>query len=129
MPLVPLMVCERRYLAAWLVSRVPALQMTCTLHELRALNVICGLLSILVIKHIIGHLRPSRAAPGVYERVTWTEAVAVATFPLHFFFWFLFYTDAMSTLLVLAAFLCALQNRVYLCALVKDEQPTKPVLK
>ena len=45
------------------------------------------------------------------DRGVWMDAALLATFPLHFFFVFLYYTDTASTVFVLGTWLALLKKR------------------
>lgn len=57
------------------------------------------------------------------------EAVVMCTFPVAWFFGFLYYTDVPSLLGVVASVVAATQNRHWLAALVRMDAESRLVLK
>lgn len=56
--------------------------------------------------------------PGVNDRNATACAVVLASYPLQWFFTFLYYTDAASLTMVLAMYLACLKKRYWISALV-----------
>lgn len=80
-------------------------QQLCTLGNLRAMNAVCGALVPAVCYWYLRE-RFQSASPGLLA----LNALAMAAVPSCLFFHFLFYTDTLSTLLVLLGLLAAKRN-------------------
>lgn len=80
----------------------------CTLHYLRMLNVIFFVFSHYIIYQIL--ISKQQAFGKAFE------SLIISTFPVHFFFSFLYYTDSGSTCLVLLAYLFTIRNQHFISA-------------
>eukprot|EP00897_Mesotaenium_endlicherianum_P001814 jgi/Mesen1/1660/ME000135S00650 len=91
----------------------PSFSALCSVSVLRATNVVPAVACLLLFHRIAARLDP---APGGEVRAR-LKALALALFPLHWFFTFLFYTDVGSTAAVMATYLAALTRSYWLAAL------------
>lgn len=88
----------------------------CSVDLLRAVNLGFGFLNTWVMFLLVERLHPQSALP-LWQRVL--NVASLGTFPLLFFFQFLYYTDQGSTFFVLLAYLMFLHRQYLVCSLVR----------
>ncbi|XP_014249487.1 putative Dol-P-Glc:Glc(2)Man(9)GlcNAc(2)-PP-Dol alpha-1,2-glucosyltransferase isoform X2 [Cimex lectularius] len=88
----------------------------CTVFFLRLTNIMISYLNFCLIHNIFSCLCTSRKVPKKNSFVTW-NTINTAFFPVMYFFNFLYYTESVSTLFVLAAYSCSLNKKYWLSAM------------
>lgn len=88
-----------------------SMAVTCSAASLRLSNVLVGWICLTLL-----YLVHSRLHPGVGALRNTLWAATLATFPLHWFFQFLYYSDVLSLTAVLAAHLACLRRRYVVAA-------------
>ncbi|XP_056170623.1 dol-P-Glc:Glc(2)Man(9)GlcNAc(2)-PP-Dol alpha-1,2-glucosyltransferase isoform X1 [Syzygium oleosum] len=85
----------------------------CSPAILRSVNAVLAVICSVLVYEIMTLLRP-----GVNDRNATACAVVLASYPLQWFFTFLYYTDAASLTMVLAMYLACLKKRYWISALL-----------
>ncbi|KAI6675052.1 hypothetical protein NL676_002958 [Syzygium grande] len=85
----------------------------CSPAILRSVNGVLAMICSVLVYEIMTLLRP-----GVNDRNATACAVVLASYPLQWFFTFLYYTDAASLTMVLAMYLACLKKRYWISALL-----------
>ncbi|CAO3613505.1 unnamed protein product [Cunninghamella blakesleeana] len=85
----------------------------CTLQTLRVTNTLIAFLLYFTIYKIYTTIHPTISS----QRLSY-YALTLSTFPVLFFYFFLYYTDAGSTLFVLLSYLGVISNRYFLAGLM-----------
>ncbi|KAL5973304.1 hypothetical protein ACLOJK_029954 [Asimina triloba] len=85
----------------------------CSVAVLRSANVVLAVMCSIIIYDIVICLRPSLG-----ERRATIYTVVLSTYPLHWFFTFLYYTDVASTTAVLSMYLACLKRYYWFSALL-----------
>jgi len=90
--------------------------LTCSVRELRLTNAFMALLMAAVVHRILDHIH---GQPWQPPKESWRHKLRVAVvilFPVQYFFYFLFYTDAVGTLMVLAMYERTLAGRAWMAS-------------
>lgn len=88
-----------------IIGRMSNFPNLCSPPILRSLNIILAIVCAILFRDISLHLEPE-----IGTKVASLKALALAWYPLHWFFSFLFYTDVGSTTVVMAMYLACLKE-------------------
>ena len=113
------------YLLAQFYSQYILQDLTCSIESIRSVNIIFNLGTVIVLNEMLKLLEKKE---DIGKRIHYTRLLILILLPVHFFFGFLFYTDAGSTFFILLSYLFALkidfQNifksmvYLYLCSMI-----------
>ena len=93
---------------------------TCSVPALRAVNAFLVAVLPLLLADLLAAIRHGSHTPSTHAREqVFKEALAVSTFPLVYFFGFLYYTDVASVVMVLLAYRQALHKSYISSAAVR----------
>lgn len=92
---------------------VPSPSERCSPLVLRSTNLFLAIGCAALFWKICSHLEPENS-----DKVTFLKAFALACYPLHWFFTFLYYTDVGSTTAVFAMYLASLKRSYWKSAMV-----------
>jgi len=106
---------SRRYLLSVLLHRV--FMFKCNLALLRLTTTLTLLGLPLVLTRLLGFHQRGRPPPILAPSI---EALVLSTFPIAWFFGFLYYTEVPSLVSVLCTVVAAIQNKHWLAGLVRD---------
>lgn len=111
-----------------MASRLLQADVVCSVEFLRLTNIIFAFLTTGLVYLLVEQLHP-RSSLAPFTRIL--NAVAVALFPLQFFFQFLYYTDPGSSFFVLLAYYLLLRRVYFLSSLVSGSlsDPSDGILK
>ncbi|PKA61908.1 alpha-1,2-glucosyltransferase [Apostasia shenzhenica] len=97
----------------WFAKGIQSFPELCSTAYLRSINAIMAIICSVLVYDLLIILRPCLSG----KRATF-YAVVIALYPLHWFFTFLYYTDAASLSAVLAMYLASLKKKYMLSALL-----------
>lgn len=115
-PIVPMTTSlSRRYMLSVLLHRV--FMFKCNLNLLRLTNTLTLFALPLVLTRLLGFHQRRRSPPKLTPSI---EALVLSSFPIAWFFGFLYYTEVPSLVSVLCTVVAATQNKHWLAGLVRD---------
>lgn len=94
------------YIFAQLYSQYILQDVHCTIETIRSVNILFNLGTVIVLNEILKLLENKH---DIEKPIHYTRLLILILSPVHFFFGFLFYTDAGSTFLILLSYLFALK--------------------
>ncbi|WOL08428.1 hypothetical protein Cni_G17181 [Canna indica] len=99
--------------AMWFAKAATTLSSICSTVILRSTNAVVAIICSVLIYDLLIKLRPNLG-----EKKATIYAIILASYPLHWFFTFLYYTDVASLTAVLAMYLASLKSRYWLSAML-----------
>lgn len=97
----------------WFAKFASTMSSICSAEILRSTNAFVAVICSVLIYDLLIQLRPT-----LDEKKATIYAILLASYPLHWFFTFLYYTDVASLTAVLAMYLASLKRKYWLSAMV-----------
>ncbi|CAL9773664.1 unnamed protein product [Musa acuminata subsp. burmannicoides] len=97
----------------WFAKFAPTMSSICSAATLRSTNAFVAVICSVLIYDLLIQLRPTLG-----EKKATIYAILLASYPLHWFFTFLYYTDVASLTAVLAMYLASLKRKYWLSAML-----------